>query len=206
LAEGWSEGRSEWKDKLPDLEQFLASVASANPIPGGGSSAALAGAIAAGLVGMVCRVTMKKRSVSAAIEMNDVTRRTDVLRAELMKLITLDGDSYRDVVQAYKGKQPHAIQVALKYATDTPLRTAANCGEILTLAASVAPKARESALSDLCVGALVAKAALRGAVITAETNLRDIRDTEYVGAQRARIAQMLCDAEIKLKQVLGTID
>jgi glutamate formiminotransferase/formiminotetrahydrofolate cyclodeaminase len=208
------------------LEKFLDSIASANPIPGGGSSAALAGAISAGLIAMVCRVTMKSQHgaenddlVAHQLEtanlsehsdpshqvaaLGRVTHRADELRGELMALIELDGDSYRRVIEAHKTKQPEAIQAALIYATEIPLRTAALCDETLTLAAFIARNVKRNALSDLSVGALVAQAGLRGAVVTAESNLRDIQDAKFVADQRARIAQMIENAEKNLKQVLA---
>ena len=129
---------------LSGLEQFLDALASADAIPGGGSSAALAGAMAAGLVGMVCRVTMKNPPASETDALNRVINRADELRGELMTLIELDGESYRRVLQAYKTKQPEAIHSALVYATEIPMRTGMLCGEILTLAARIAPIARRS--------------------------------------------------------------
>lgn len=184
-----------------DLVHFLDSLASASAIPGGGSSAALAGAVAAGLVAMVCRVTLKKPSNAEVDELGRVARQADELRAELMTLIELDGESFQRVVEAYKTKRDAEIQAALEYATEVPLRTAAFCGETLTLAALIAPKARKSTLSDLQVGALIAQAALRGAVVTAETNLRDIHDEGFVAAQRARITKMSVEAEKDLARV-----
>lgn len=188
-----------------ELETFLDALASANPIPGGGSAAALSGAIAAALVGMVCRVTHKSQHEVEDDELGGVAHRADEIRRELMTLIELDGGAYRRVMDAMKSKQPQAIQPALVYATETPLRTAALCGETLTLAATIANKIRKSTRSDLSVGALIAQGALRGAIVTAETNLRDIQDEKFVNAQRTHIAQMTKDAEKELTTVLTNL-
>lgn len=187
---------------MADLNQFLDSLASANPLPGGGSAAALAGAMAAGLVGMVCRITMNNPATTGTDDLSHVLDRADKLRAELMTLIELDGDSYRGVMHAYKTKNQDTIQAALIHATEIPMRTALLCSETLTLAASIAPIARKSAKSDLSVGALIAQAGMRGAIVTAETNLRDIRDEKFVREQHARIAQMSEQAEKDLQRVL----
>ncbi len=195
---------------MPELGKFLDSIASANPIPGGGSSAALCGAMAAGLVGMVCRVTMKSQRGVDTDELGRVAHRADELRHELLTLIELDGESYRQVLQAYKlpkenSARQQTIQDALVDATAIPMRTAKFCGEALALAAFIAPKAKRNALSDLSVGALIAQAGLRGAAITAETNLREIRDDSFVHAERARIAPMLDNAEVYVQQILREI-
>jgi methenyltetrahydrofolate cyclohydrolase len=184
------------------LEQFLDSLASANPLPGGGSAAALSGAMAAALVGMVCRVTLKSMDIQTS-SLHAIANRADERRAELIMLIELDGDAYRGVMQAYKLKQPETLQTALIYATKIPLRTATLCAEILSFANSVMPIARPSAKSDLAVGALVAQAGLRGAIVTANTNLREIRDEGWIRSQREYISQMLVAAEQNLRRVMG---
>lgn len=183
------------------LADFLDDLASAAAIPGGGSSAALAGAIGAGLVAMVCRVTIKYQPDLSADALGQAALRADELRRELMSLIDLDGESFKRVIEANKTKSVEAIQSALIFATETPLRTGALCGQALALAASIKDKARASAQSDLKVGALIAQGGLRGAVVTAESNFRDLRDDKFVAAQRVRIAQMLAQADKDLTQV-----
>lgn len=183
------------------LANFLDDLASAAAIPGGGSSAALAGAIGAGLVAMVCRVTIKYQPDTAADALGQAALRADELRRELMNLIDLDGESFQRVIEANRTKKPEAIQAALIFATETPLRTAALSGQALALAASIKDKARLSAQSDLKVGALIAQAGLRGAIVTAESNFRHIHDDKFVASQRALIAQMVSQAEKDLKAV-----
>lgn len=183
------------------LADFLDDLASAAAIPGGGSSAALAGAIGAGLVAMVCRVTIKYQHDLSADALGQAALRADELRRGLMGLIDLDGESFKRVIEANKTKNAEAIQSALIFATETPLRTAALCEQALALAASIKDKTRSSAQSDLKVGALLAQAGLRGAVVTAESNFRDLHDDKFVAAQQVRIAQMLAQAENDLKHV-----
>ncbi len=194
------------------LVQFLDALASRDPVPGGGSTAALTGATAGGLVGMVCRVTIGKRgSESVENDLRAALDRAETLRGDLTNLIQRDGDAYMSVVEAYRlarkntAREP-AIQRALQHATDVPLRVAESCAEILTLADSIAAKVNVNAASDLGVGAILADAGLRAAMLTAATNLKMIRDEEFVRVQSQRANQVTVSADNKLDNVLSKLD
>lgn len=187
------------------LQTFLDELASGEPVPGGGSVAALSGALAASLVAMVCRLTIGKQGYeSVGGEMQAILARADSLQRELRDLVQADMDAYARVMDAYrlpkvsaaeKAARTRAIQDALKHASDVPLRVAERCATVLDLARLVAAKGNQNAASDAGVGALMAEAGLRGAVLNVSTNLAAIKDDTFVRDRRARVAQLVADTE-----------
>ena len=163
---------------VADLLERLSTRA---PVPGGGSASALAGSMAAALVGMVTELTSGRQ----AAEPHEATLariRADAerLRGELMGLVDRDADAYAAVVDARRlpketdaerSAREAAVVGALREATRTPLRTAAAAAEVLRLAEELAPIGSRHALSDVGVAGVLATAALRGALMNVEINL-----------------------------------
>ncbi len=179
------------------LEQFHDELASASPAPGGGSAAAMSGALGAALVAMVARLTIGRKNyqdVSAAFE--NFLPRADALRAELLQLMVQDADAYRRVMDAYqlpketdaeKSARTRAIQNALQHAANVPLRVAQACAEILEMAQIAAARGNKNAASDAGAGALMAEAGLRAALLNVEINLGLIQDEDFVAHTHAAI-------------------
>jgi formiminotetrahydrofolate cyclodeaminase len=198
------------------LQQFLDELASAEPAPGGGSVAALSGALAASLVAMVCRLTIGKKGYEAvAGEMQAILARAEPLQRELRDLAQTDIDAYTRVMDAYKlplatdaekSARERAIQDALKYASDVPLRVAELCATLLNLARPVAEKGNKNAASDAGVGALVAEAGLRGAAFNVSINLAAIKDETFVRRHRSRVAELLAHAEQDRHEILSIVE
>src|SRR5574341_1801926 len=118
----------------PSLDGWIDQVASVDPAPGGGSVAALAGALAAALVAMVGRLTSSRKAYAAvAEEFRGVTEEAERLRLELRRLVDEDAEAYQGVMAAYKlpkgieaeaNTRKAAINEALLAAAEVPLRTA----------------------------------------------------------------------------------
>jgi formiminotetrahydrofolate cyclodeaminase len=187
------------------LQHFLDKLASAEPVPGGGSVAALAGSLAAALVAMVCRLTIGKKGYEAVTaEMQTILPRAESLQQELRDLMQADIDAYARVMDGYqlpketateKTVRAQAIQDALKHATEVPLRVAEYCSDVLDLARVVAEKGNPSAASDGAVGALMAEAGLRGAAFNVSINLASIKDEACVQEHRTRANELVVRAE-----------
>lgn len=163
------------------LTGFLATVASSAPVPGGGSVAALAGALGAALAQMVAGLTVgRKKYAAVETEMKErglqaaaLVRRLDALRVE-------DAAAYATVSAAYQlpketpeqaAARDAAIQRALVAAATTPLETARCCAEVAALAAFAATHGNTNAASDAGVAALLAEAACRGAAYNVRINV-----------------------------------
>ena len=176
------------------VEDFVGQLASANPTPGGGSASALAGAIAAGLVEMACNLTVgreKFRDVEEDLKV--VLARSGELREQLMAAVEEDTAAYDQVSQAYKlpkgtdeekGARTAAIQAALKYATEVPLKVALAAMEVSQLALIALEKSNPNVASDARVARVIADAAREGATANVEINLGSITDGKFVERMR----------------------
>ncbi|MEW5719818.1 MAG: cyclodeaminase/cyclohydrolase family protein [Chloroflexota bacterium] len=198
------------------LGTLLDELASAEPAPGGGTVAALSGALGVALVAMVCRLTIGKQGYEAvSTEMEAILPRAETLRRELAELMQADTDAYTRVMAAYglpkttdieKAARVLAIQTALQHASDVPLRVAEACAQVLELARVVAEKGNKNAASDGGVGALMAEAGVRGAAFNVTINLGGIKDESFVQDRRARVAQVLADAERAKREILSIVE
>ncbi len=178
------------------METFLDRLATASPTPGGGSVAALAGATGAGLVSMVCRLTLPKTEDGDLIErLSLACERADELRLRLTSLIERDAASYDAVITAYrlpkntddeKQRRRGAIQDALKVAATVPAETAATALELLSLAHEIVPDATRNAISDIGVAAHMAYASFSSAWVNVRINLGSIRDDSFIERMNAQ--------------------
>lgn len=169
---------------------FYDEVASQAPTPGGGSVAASAGALAAALDSMVCRLTIgKKKYAEVEKDMERLRDLSEALRAELTDMIKKDGEAFDKVMAARKlpkdsedeaGKREAEIIASTKIASLVPLETAKMALKVLELTKEVAEKGNVNSISDAGVSALMAKAALEGAIYNVKINIGGLNDREFV--------------------------
>jgi len=179
---------------------FLAAVASSNPVPGGGSVAAHAGALAAALAQMVAGLTIgKKKYAAVEAEMKEAALKAVSLGNTLNGLVKRDADAYALVSEAYKlpkepadaaARRAEAVTTALLKAAEVPLETARASVEVGRLAALVAEKGNTNAVTDAGVAALLAHAACKGAAYNVRVNVLAL-DDKSKGESLAREAQKL---------------
>jgi glutamate formiminotransferase/formiminotetrahydrofolate cyclodeaminase len=163
------------------VSDLLERLSSSAPVPGGGSAAALAGALGASLVAMVCELTVGRAAYAdaepIAREAGEAARE---LRDELMELAERDAAAYDAVVRARKlpreseaeqAARSAAIDAASVIAAEVPLQVARVAVRVLDLAERIAPVGNRNAVSDAGVAALLAAAAIRGAVLNVRINL-----------------------------------
>ena len=172
------------------VQDFIDELASASPTPGGGSASALAGAMGAAMVEMACNLTVGREKFSdIEEEMQIVLARANQLRREMMAAVDEDTRSYDAVSQAYKmprdtdaqkTERTAAIQSALKYASEVPLKVAHAAAETAQLADIAMQKANPNVASDARVARLLAEAARDGAVANVEINLGSITDSAFI--------------------------
>lgn len=169
--------------RLNDLPapELIERMASGDPIPGGGSAAALAGAMGAGLLRMVVALTSgRPAAADDERELTEIAMGAANCQSELLNLVELDAVAYDGVIRARRlpratdlERETRAVQVAAatREATRAPLQTARLAEQVLSLAERLAPIGSRNAISDAGVGALLAVAALRGAVLNVQINL-----------------------------------
>lgn len=163
------------------LRDLLADLSSSAPIPGGGSAAALAGAMGASLVAMVAALTVG-RAEYAEVEgqAREIGEQAGRLRDELVRLAQVDSEAYEAVVRArklpretdaQKASRSAALADAMHGAAETPLATARAALQTLDLAGRIAPIGNRNAASDAGVAAQLASAGVRGAILNVRINL-----------------------------------
>lgn len=161
-------------------EQFLGRVAGPEPTPGGGSCAALAGALAAALVEMVCAMPKTKSALVQEREWLDKALRASREAGQALRaLVDEDAAAYDGVVAAFrmpkasqdeKARRADAVTAAMRIATQVPLRTAEACLLVLEAAREAADHGNPNARSDARTGAALAWAGLLGALENVRIN------------------------------------
>ena len=182
------------------LSGFVASVASSNPVPGGGSVAAHAGALAAALAEMVAGLTIGKKKYAAVdAEMKEAALNAVSLGNNLASLVKRDAEAYSLVSEAYKlpkepadaaARRSETVTNALLKAAEVPLETARASVEVAQIAALVAEKGNANAVTDAGVAALLAEAACKGAAYNVRVNVQAL-DDKSKGETLAREAERL---------------
>jgi len=171
------------------INGFLSELASNSPAPGGGSVAALSGALGAALSSMVCNLTVgKEKYTDVQDEIKRVLKKSESLRKKLTDLIDKDTEAFNDVIKAFrmpketegqKKKRSQAIQNGYKVAATVPLETAKTCEKILDVASVVAEKGNQRSITDAAVSALMAKAGVQSAILNVKINLGSIKDEQF---------------------------
>jgi formiminotetrahydrofolate cyclodeaminase len=194
------------------LQSFLDELASGAPTPGGGSAAALTGAMAAGLVAMVCNLTIGKKGYAEFEgEAQSILERAETLRAELQQLAQADIEAFNHLSAAYKlarvtdadaATRRAAIQKTLRRATDVPLRTARAVVALLPLCAPVARHGNRTAVSDVAAAALLIRAAAPAALINVDSNLTALEDQIYVRETRAQVEDLTVGLDEEVEGIL----
>jgi len=190
------------------LTDLLDAFASTQPVPGGGSAAALAGAVGASLLIMVAGLPKTRHGTHEEREaLTAAAGRLRPLRDELASLIDRDSDAYTSVITAYrlpKSTEPEqaarrdAIATAMRSATEAPLATMRACERVMREAETVSSGGAPSAASDVAVAIELLKTAARGAALNVDTNLATLNDEEYV----ARVSQERRDLEQAIENLL----
>jgi formiminotetrahydrofolate cyclodeaminase len=179
-------------DKLTEqpVVQFLDALASSAPAPGGGSVAALSGALGAALVSMVCNLTLgKKKYADVQDDITALVEQSEALRHRLVGLLEADVEVYTGVSSAYQ--MPRQTPEALKEATRVPMQVAEACVQVLDLCTPAAEMGNVNAVSDAGVAALMAEAGLRSAALNVIININAIRDETFSGATRDELDMLL---------------
>jgi formiminotetrahydrofolate cyclodeaminase len=192
--------------KLADLKvtEFVDLLASGAPAPGGGSAAALEGAIGAALTAMVCGLTKGKKKFA---EFNDLAVEAEVkalaLKDRFVDVMDRDTEAFNVVSAAFgmpketdeeKAARSAAIQKGLEGCTATPFEMMEIAVETLELTDSILGKSNDSAASDLGVSALSLRAAVQGAWLNVLINIGSLKNKELAEDYRVKGEAILAKA------------
>ena len=198
------------------VDKFVATTASGEPVPGGGSISALCGSLSAALAAMVSRLTIgKKKYADVQEQMEKLAEKLSHASTLLLKAVDMDSDAYDQVFQAYKlpkdtdeqkEARSFAIQQALKHAAAVPFSVASMVNTFLPDIVDVATSGNQNAITDAYVASLCARAAILGAGANVRINLTSINDEEFVNETTKDLIEIernANDTEEKVKALLA---
>lgn len=198
------------------VSNFLNELASNSPTPGGGSVAALAGALGAALISMVGNLTVgKKKYEDVEEEIKRILSSSEKLRYELSQLIEEDVKVFNNFMSTYKMPKEtedekkiraEKIQESLIEAAKVPLKVAHKCLDILSLSKEVAEKGNMNVVSDAGVAALLAEAALESAILNVKINLKMIKDEKTKEELFSSIQELLLKEKGQKEKVLEIVE
>jgi len=180
----------------PTLDGWLEELAGGAPVPGGGSAAALAGALAAGLVAMVARLTVGRKAYAGAERRaNAILAEADSLRADLRRLVDEDAAAYAKVSAAYRipksdPSRARRIDEALLGAARTPAEVARRAARLVALAEEIGAIGNPNARSDAVVAELLGRASGEGALENVRVNLAALSDGRLGAALADEVAAL----------------
>ncbi len=190
------------------LSTFSEEVASKKATPGGGSVAAYMGALAAGLVCMVGRITLGGKEPPKGVErLQEVVKNGEELRLKLLKLVVDDTEAFNAVLRALKLPKDQAetrrktIQEATVKAAEVPLSTIESSVQILRLAQEMAEYGATNALSDVTTSAAAAEASIEGAASNVLINLASLDDKHYAEKIAKQVADLQKEASVLEERV-----
>jgi glutamate formiminotransferase/formiminotetrahydrofolate cyclodeaminase len=198
------------------VKEFTDEVSRDTPAPGGGSVAALAGALGAALASMVANLWQDKvESAAAASELLEAAKTAQRVKHELILAVDEDTNAFNAYMEARrlpagtaaeKAARERQMQEGLKAAVHVPYQTAVAAYQGMQAAWTVVRHGNVSSITDGAVGAQAGYAGVRGGVWNVMINLKDITDRSFVAEMRAKCDSLLKDAGALLEQVSTHVD
>src|SRR5712692_9781938 len=194
-----------------NLRQFCNETLSDSPAPGGGSVAALMGALGVSLGGMVANLSAGKRGWDNKLSyFSDWAVKAQQLKDELLFLVDEDTAAFNKVMDAFalpkdsaeeKTARSEAIQVASKYAAEIPLRVLETAFKSYPLLAEMAEQGNPASISDVGVGLLATHACISGAALNVQINLAGLKDEKVKSTLREKVRRINAESESEFKRI-----
>ncbi len=203
------------KPKGPGLNEFIESLAAPTPTPGGGSVAALSGALGVSLLSMVAGLTTGKKGYEAVqAEIAQARAALDPMRAQFLTLVEEDAKAFDKVMAGFKlpkttdaekAARSAAIQTANKGACEVPLKTMALAVEALKHGLVIAEKGNKNSITDAGVAGFCLKTALQGALLNVFINLPGIKDEDFVTNRKSMAVRLVQQAKELTAAIEGAV-
>lgn len=197
------------------IKNFMDLLASKSATPGGGSVAALTGAMGAALLSMVGNLTIGKESYQdVEDEVKILLRKSETLRAALEELVEQDIEVFNQLMavmklpktnEEEKENRKKQIQTALVDAAKVPLDIAHKCIDVIGVCQKMAERGNKNAISDVGVGVILAVAAFESAIINVRINLKSIKDEVIKTEIREEINNLIAISKEEKERVLETV-
>src|SRR5438067_7364375 len=199
-----------------NLREFCNETLSDSPAPGGGSVAALMGALGASLGGMVANLSAGKHGWDDKLEyFSKWAVKAQQLKDELLFLVDEDTAAFNKVMTAFalpkdsaeeKAARTAAIQSANKYAAEIPLRVMETAAKSYPLMAEMAENGNPASISDVGVGLLAVRACVEGASMNVRINLATLKDEKFSSVLLEKLRKISADSEAQLKKIIQVVD
>ena len=196
------------------IRHFLDKLASKSPEPGGGSVAALTGSLGAGLVSMVCSLTLgKEKYKDVQPQVEALIKESEKLRTEMQDLIQKDTEVYGGLSEVYKmpkntdaekAARTAKMQEALKLACQVPFEIGLKSLDVAKLALRAAEIGNVGAVSDAGVAVLLAQACAQSAALNVKINVNSIKDEAYNKQTWSKMQDVLKQVAALEKSVMET--
>jgi glutamate formiminotransferase/formiminotetrahydrofolate cyclodeaminase len=184
--------------------EFVDEVSRDTPAPGGGSIAALAGAIGSALASMVVNLSVGKSEYDDQYQgLCELAERAQDIKDLLVRAVDEDTEAFNGVIAGIRmprdteeqlEARAAAIEAGYKAAAKVPLQTAKLCREVLDLCEHAADIGNEAVMSDAGVGALMARAGVQGAIHNVRINLPHTHDAEFIEAMQRELGTLLSES------------
>jgi methenyltetrahydrofolate cyclohydrolase len=198
------------------LHRYLDDLASAQPTPGGGSTASLSGAMGAALVSMVCRITLGKEAYADVHqEIEELLSRTEYLRSRFQQLMQEDIEAYGHLAESYKlpretGEErkyrSDMIQKQLVEAALVPLEVVECASGLIKSCQRIAEIGSITVLSDIATGAILASCSGQGAAFMVRINVRSMKNDKLVIELEDRLNTALAIIADGVDQVINLVE
>ena len=195
---------------------FIDEVSRESPAPGGGSIAALAGALGAALSSMVSNLTANKRgSEKVDTLLNKAAEQAQEIKNVLISGVDADTDAFNAYMEARRlpSKSPEEKKIkheseqnGLKEAVLVPLKTAHLSLEAIKIAETVVEHGNPNSITDVGVGAQIAFTGVKGGIYNVLINLKDIPDEEFVNEMKQNCSQIELEAKKKLDTIINKVE
>jgi glutamate formiminotransferase/formiminotetrahydrofolate cyclodeaminase len=198
-----------------NVREFCNETSSDSPAPGGGSVAALMGALGASLGGMVANLSAGKRGWDDKLEyFSGWAVKAQQLKDELLSLVDEDTNAFNKVIDAFglpknspeeKAARAAAIEEATKHAAEVPLRVMKTSAKSYELLSEMASNGNPASVSDVGVGALATRACIGGAAMNVRINLSQLKDKKFRSRLQKRVQKVSADSEALFRKIIRTV-
>jgi glutamate formiminotransferase/formiminotetrahydrofolate cyclodeaminase len=199
-----------------NVREFCNETLSDSPAPGGGSVAALMGALGASLGGMVANLSAAKRGWDDRLSyFSDWAVKAQQLKDELLSLVDEDSAAFNKVMDAValaknspeeKAARTAAIEEATKHAAEVPLKVMETAAKSYELLSEMANNGNPASVSDVGVGALATRACIRGAAMNVRINLGQLKDKKFRSRLQKRVQKVSADSEALFKKIIRMVE
>src|SRR6266566_7523209 len=193
------------------MREFCNETLSDSPAPGGGSVAALMGALGASLGGMVANLSAGKRGWDGKIEFfSGWAVKAQQLKDELLSLVDEDTAAFNKVMDAFalpkesaeeKSARLAAIEQATKYAAEIPLKVMETSSKSYQLLSEMAESGNPASISDVGVGALATRACIEGAAMNVRINIGQLKDEKFKSELQEKVRKLRTESQAQFEEI-----